>query len=74
VDNGSVQVSIGKQWKDVLDYNENLGYLVHVSCLSNLCSKLLLQIDHEEQFVRGDGMLYTGPQMWTLMQSDSFNS
>jgi hypothetical protein len=39
VDIGSVQVSIGKQWKDVLDYNEKLGYLVHVSCFTNLCPK-----------------------------------
>jgi hypothetical protein len=25
------QVSIGKQWKDILDYSEKISYLVHVS-------------------------------------------
>jgi translation initiation factor 4E len=28
--NEAAQVSIGKQWKDILDFNEKIGYLVHV--------------------------------------------
>lgn len=27
--NEAAQVSIAKQWKEVLDYNDKLGYLVH---------------------------------------------
>jgi translation initiation factor 4E len=27
--NEAAQVSIGKQWKDILDFNEKIGYLVH---------------------------------------------
>jgi translation initiation factor 4E len=27
--NEAAQVSIGKQWKDILDYSEKISYLVH---------------------------------------------
>lgn len=37
-----MQVSIGKQWKDVLDYNEKLGYLVHVSDIVTRYSVVLV--------------------------------
>jgi hypothetical protein len=33
----ALQVSIGKQWKDVLDYNDKLGYVFHVSCNILIC-------------------------------------